>query len=102
MNKLYYYTVVYRVFDTKNGVVMAKQESVQSLYFYDFDFCREEAINVMRCPVSSIIEDKLLRGFRNKKILRAFASGYSVHSIMVDDVTYSRLLDNKAVKGIIF
>lgn len=99
MYKLYRYCIVYRVFDEKRDIVVNKELPIYSMYFLDYEPCHSEAVQIMRCPVPSFVKDKLLRSLKD---CRVFASAYVVESLYVDDNTYNELLNNKALKGVVF
>jgi hypothetical protein len=99
MYKLYRYSIVYRLYDEKNKKVLKAEKSIYSMYFISFMVCRREALAIMRAPVPSSIETILVNKHKGCK---AFASAYTVESLFVDDTTYDELLNNHALKGVVF
>lgn len=102
MYKLYRYSITYRVLNTKTNSVLKKEFSVKSMYFLSYSDCHSEAVQIMRCPVPSFVKDKLLKGNREKDIMNPFSSSYVIESLYVDDTIYRELLNNHALKGVVF
>lgn len=102
MYKLYRYSIIYRVLNTKTNSVVGKDFSVKSMYFLNYSDCHSEAVQIMRCPVPSFVKDKLVKNNADKDIMKPFSSAYVVESLYVDDFTYNELLNNHALKGVVF
>lgn len=102
MYKLYRYSIVYRIFNTKTNSVIDKEFSIKSMYFLDYSDCHSEATQIMRCPVPSFVQDRLLKNMSSKHDLKPFSSAYTIESLYVDDATYTELLNNHALKGVVF
>lgn len=99
MYKLYRYSIIYRLYNEKQKLVLKSEKSIWSMYFISFMVCRREALAVMRAPVPSSIEDILVN---KRKDCKAFAAGFTVESLYVDDNTYDELLNSHALKGVVF
>ena len=98
MTKLYYYSVVYRA--TRDGSVIEGSElPIKSMYFIDYSAAHSEAVQIMRCPVPSFVDNGLKKRYKNCTV---FPSCYSVESMYVDDSTYNKLLNIHAIKGVVF
>lgn len=102
MYKLYRYSIIYRVLNTKTNSVIDKEFSVKSMYFLNYSDCHSEAVQIMRCPVPSFVKDRLLKNMLFKDIMKPFSSAYTIESLYVDDATYTELLNNHALKGVVF
>lgn len=102
MTKLYRYSIVYRVLNTKTNAVIDKEFTIKSMYFLNYSDCQSEAVQIMRCPVPSFVKDKLVKNNKANDIMKPFSSAYVVESLYVDDVTYTELLNNHALKGVVF
>ena len=102
MYKLYRYSVIYRVLNTKTNSVLDREFPVKSMYFLNYSDCHSEAVQIMRCPVPSFVKEKLVKNDKSKDIMKPFSSAYVVESLYVDDATYNELLNNHALKGVVF
>lgn len=102
MYKLYRYSIIYRILNTKTNSVIDKEFSIKSMYFLDYSDCHSEAVQIMRCPVPSFVKDKLLKYMLSKDDMKPFSSAYTIESLYVDDATYTELLNNHALKGVVF
>lgn len=102
MYKLYRYSIVYRLLNTKTNSVISKEFSIKSMYFLDYSDCHSEATQIMRCPVPSFVKDRLLNNIPSKDDMKPFSSAYTIESLYVDDATYTELLNNHALKGVVF
>lgn len=102
MYKLYRYSIIYRVLNTETNSVAGKEFSVKSMYFLNYSDCQSEAVQIMRCPVPSFVEDRLVKNNKLKDVMKPFPSVYVVESLYVDDATYDELLNNHALKGVVF
>lgn len=98
MTKLYFYSVIYRA--SRNGSVIGGSNfPIKSMYFLDYSSAHSEAVQIMRCPVPSFVENVLQKRYKGCSV---FASSYSVESMFVDDDSYDKLLDIHAIKGVVF
>lgn len=98
MYKLYRYSIVYRA-SCNESVIAGSELCIKSMYFLDFADCRSEACQIVRCPVPSFVVDSLRKRYKDCTV---FASGFTVESLYVDDNTYDKYLNLKAIKGVKF
>ena len=102
MYKVYRYSVVYKVLDTRSNAVISKEFSIRSRHFVNYSTCQSEAVAIMRCPVPSLVKDKLLKGLKDSDFMKPFSSAYVIESFYVDDATYDNLLNVGDIKDVNF